>query len=262
MPRRAVLRRVLGVAAGIGTHALFAVTVWYLFWFLKQGAGAATDGKYIVVDAGLAMLFALPHSLLLWPPVRRRLGRWVDGSFYGLLFTVVTCVTLLLLFAEWRESTRVLWEVGGTTATLVTACFYGSWVALLYSLHLTGLGYQTGLTPWLRWLRRQPQQRRGFQPRGAYRLFRHPVYLSFLGLIWFTPRMTADHAVLTAIWTVYIFLGSWLKDQRLAFYLGDAYRAYQARVPGYPMVYAGPLGCPADEVTDTDTPRPPSRRAA
>ena len=50
--------------------------------------------------------------------------------------------------------------------------------------------------------------------------------MSFLGLIWFTPRMTADHALLTAIWSVYIFVGSYLKDLRLEFYLGDTYREY------------------------------------
>ena len=30
-----------------------------------------------------------------------------------------------------------------------------------------------------------PQERREFQPRGAYSFLRHPVYLSFLGLVWF-----------------------------------------------------------------------------
>ena len=117
-----------------------------------------------------------------------------------------------------------------------------SWAALLYSLSLTGLGYQTGLTHWLYWLRRQRLPRREFEPRGAYRWLRHPVYLSFLGLVWFTPRMTLDHALLTGVWTVYIFVGSYLKDQRLAHYLGERYRAYQRRVAGYPLLPWGPLG--------------------
>ena len=32
----------LGIAFGLGTHALFGVTVWYLFWFLKDGPRRVT----------------------------------------------------------------------------------------------------------------------------------------------------------------------------------------------------------------------------
>ena len=84
--------------------------------------------------------------------------------------------------------------------------------------------------------------RREFVERGVYRWMRHPVYLSFLGLIWFTPRMTADHAMLTGVWTVYIFVGSCLKDRRMTFYLGDTYREYASRVSGFPGVFFGTLG--------------------
>ncbi|MEI7781782.1 MAG: hypothetical protein WCJ18_07640, partial [Planctomycetota bacterium] len=40
----------------------------------------------------------------------------------------------------------------------------------------------------------------------------------------------------------YIFVGSALKDGRLVHFMGDTYRDYQARVPGYPGVGFGPLG--------------------
>jgi hypothetical protein len=53
--------------------------------------------------------------------------------------------------------------------------------------------------------------------------------------------MTIDHALLTGTWTLYIFVGSVLKDRRLEFYLRDDYREYAARVPGYPGMPFGPL---------------------
>ena len=65
---------------------------------------------------------------------------------------------------------------------------------------------------------------------------------SFLGLIWLTPQMTLDRAVLATLWTAYIFIGSRLKDARLEHYIGAAYREYESRVPGFPMMFAGPLG--------------------
>lgn len=113
--------------------------------------------------------------------------------------------------------------------------FYVSWFALLYSLSLTGMGYQNGWTPFYYWLRQQQPPRREFKPRGAYKLIRHPVYLSFLGLVWFTPRMTLDHAALTAIWTGYIFYGSFLKDRRLEGFIGESYKRYESEVPGFPL---------------------------
>jgi protein-S-isoprenylcysteine O-methyltransferase Ste14 len=88
-----------------------------------------------------------------------------------------------------------------------------------------------------------------FDERGAYRFLRHPVYLSFLGLIWFAPVVPLDRVVLMAVWTTYIFVGSALKDDRLVHFMGDTYREYQARVPGYPGVGFGPLGRVQPRVT-------------
>ena len=126
-------------------------------------------------------------------------------------------------------------------ATLVAWAFVASWAALFYSLSITGLGWQTGWTPWWRWVRGQRPPPRPFVVRGAYRFLRHPVSLSFLGLVWFVPVVTLDRAVLIAVWTGYIFAGSVLKDRRLLFFIGEEYRSYQSEVPGYPGVPMGPL---------------------
>jgi protein-S-isoprenylcysteine O-methyltransferase Ste14 len=235
------MRRFLGIAFGLATHGLFAVTVWYLYWFLKGPGSPSAADSHLVLDALLATQFTMPHSILLLPAVRDRLTRIIPASFYGCFYCVVTCLSLLVMFANWEPSATVVWQLSGIGRTAVTVAFLASWGALLYSLSLTGLGYQTGWTPWWHWLHGVPLPARRFEPRGAYLWLRHPVYLSFLGLIWFTPVMTADHAVLTGIWTTYIFVGSCLKDRRLVFYLGRSYREYQAAVAGYPGMMLGPL---------------------
>jgi len=239
--RGEVRSRLLGIGFGVATQILFGYAVWRLFWFLHDGVGVNSSHSYWR-DAALSLQFAVVHSMLLWPANRARLKRILPEALYGCLFCAATCVTLLALISNWQASERVVWQLHGAGATAMRIGLYASWCALLYSLNLTGLGYQAGLTQWLYWLRGQALPRREFQPRGAYRLFRHPVYLSFLGLIWFTPRMTVDHAMLTGIWTVYIFVGSHLKDRRLEHYLGDAYREYCRQVPGYPGLRFSPLG--------------------
>jgi hypothetical protein len=57
-----------------------------------------------------------------------------------------------------------------------------------------------------------------------------------LGLVWLTPVVTADRAVLIAVWTTYVFVGSYLKDRRLAQVLGEPYVRYVSEVPAYPFL--------------------------
>lgn len=242
------MRRLTGILFGIGTHLLFAFTVWHLIWFLKGAEPPATASQggavptAVAIDALLALVFAVPHSLLLVPGVRKAIvGRGLAGPLYGCFYCTVTCLALLATIMNWRPIGIVLWRWPAPFDAVVSWCFVASWAALLWSLHLTGLGWQTGLTPWWHWVRGEPTPKRQFVERGAYRVLRHPVYLSFLGLVWFVPVVTLDRAVLIGLWTGYIFLGSVHKDRRLLHFLGAAYRDYQTRVPGYPGMPFGPL---------------------
>ncbi len=235
------MRRSLGIMFGLATQGLFAVTVWFLVGFLKGETGGGTQGR-LWIDTLLTLQFAVVHSSLLYPATRQRLRDLIPGAFYGSFFCVSTCAGLLLTIGLWERNTAVLWELHGPAARLVELAFFGSWVALFYSLWLSGLGFQTGWTTWWHWFRHRQLPRRQFEPRGAYHWFRHPIYLSFLGLLWFTPVVTADRIILTGVWSVYIAIGSWLKDRRLEHYIGDRYRVYESLVPGYPFLTIGPLG--------------------
>jgi protein-S-isoprenylcysteine O-methyltransferase Ste14 len=234
------MRRFLGIAAGILVQVLFAVTSYYNYVFL-QGT-APRPGHYALAwDGLLALQFAVVHSLLLLPGVRKKLERFIDPAFYGLFFCTAACVTLLLTMTQWQVGDWALWQLTGWPRLMVQTLYLSCWGTLFFSLCCSGFGYHTGFHPWWYWVRRQPIPRRPFQPRGAFKVIRHPGYMSFLGLVWFTPDMTIDRAVLVAMWTIYIFLGSYLKDLRLIHYVGNAYREYQARVPGYVAVAFGPL---------------------
>jgi len=234
------LTRICGIAFGIGTQLFFLWTVVQLFLFLRYG-GTQNYQHGLIVDCFLSFGFALPHSLLLAPPIQKRMKRWMPSELLGCVHCSVTCLTLLILIQNWGLHSTVLWKASGYVEWAIIAGFYGSWIALFYSLYITGMGYQTGLTQWLYWLKRERPPKRVFVESGAYRWMRHPIDMSFLGLIWFTPTMTLDHAVLTGIWTVYIYVGSYAKDQRMLRFIGVPYREYASRVPGLPFIGFGPL---------------------
>jgi protein-S-isoprenylcysteine O-methyltransferase Ste14 len=231
------------IVFGWSAHGLFAVTVYYLFFYLKgpNEPPDVTSLRAAAIDVALALQFAVFHSALLLPEVRRRLTRFIPSPAYGVFFCVATCVSLLAAIFAWQPWGGVVWHLTGWAGTLVEVGFYASWFGMFYSLYYSGFGYQTGWTTWRPWSQGRKIPVRDFQPRGPFKILRHPVYFSFLGLIWFAPCMTYDRAALTAVWTVYIFYGSYLKDRRLLHYLGDRYRYYQSQVPGYPGIPYGPM---------------------
>lgn len=233
-------QRALGIAFAVVTQLVFFWTALSLFFFLRDGSSIA--GNAFVANVLLAVFFAWPHSLLLVPSIQKRLKQHIPAGLIGCVHCLATCISLLVLFAFWTRTSGSLWVLTGSGAVLMQVGFYASWLGLFYSLYWTGLGYQTGATQAWYWFRQLPPPIRKFEGRGAFRYMRHPVYLSFLGLIWFTPIMTWDHVVLTFIWTLYIFLGSYFKDRRMMHYLGNAYREYASRVPGYPLIGFGPMG--------------------
>lgn len=243
------VRKAFWVLFGAINQLLFGVTVVRLFVFLRGGdqyrgmLAPEVDRGYawIAFDTLLAVQFAVLHSALLWPSIRSWLNRQMPPSLGGSFFCTATCVSLFLTMELWRPSPVSLWHVTGAPAWALSAMFLVSWGALTYSLWLTGFGFQTGFSPWWAWVRGQDVPRRNFVLKGAYKIIRHPVYLSFLGLVWFNPLMTIDRLTLAVLWTAHIFIGSYLKDRRLERYIGEPYREYQTRVPGYPLL-KGPLG--------------------
>lgn len=232
--------RIAGLAFGALTQLLFAYTAVSLFLYLRNGSGSQYRYWWLV-DLALAVGFVIPHSILLAPPTQRWLRTVMPGGLLGCVHCTVTCVTLLVQFQLWGRSETYLWNATGAAESVIRVAFYACWLALFYSLWLTGLGYQTGLTQWWYWARQVKPPKREFVTRGAYRWMRHPVYLSFLGLIWFTPQMSLDHAILTTVWTIYIYAGSYFKDLRLMHYIGQPYQDYAKQVVGLPLIGFGPL---------------------
>lgn len=255
------MNRKFWIVFGGAAQVLFFYTVYRLFMFLYAGSGdllgiepprvtamARGDesgegvvGHPVAVDVLLLAQFGLAHSAVLHTTVRRKIERLVPKELYGSFFSVIASGTLLLTATFWRALPGVVYETQGVLAWLLLAAFLASWGALFYSINLTGLGFQTGFTSWCAYLRGRAVPRWPFVTTGAYRFLRHPIYLGFLLLLWCTPRMTTDHLLMASVWTVYIYVGSVLKDRRMLSILGDRYSSYMARVPGYPFVPWGPL---------------------
>ena len=60
---------------------------------------------------------------------------------------------------------------------------------------------------------------------------RHPLNWSLLLVFWLNPRMTTRLLAFNLVMTAYLFLGSLHAESHMLRFYGDAYRAYQERVP-------------------------------
>ncbi|MGH2628479.1 MAG: methyltransferase family protein [Anaerolineales bacterium] len=67
--------------------------------------------------------------------------------------------------------------------------------------------------------------------RGLYRWVRHPIYTFSLIFLWLTPVMTTSLLALYGSLSAYLVVGSVFEERRLVAEFGEAYRAYQRRVP-------------------------------
>lgn len=67
----------------------------------------------------------------------------------------------------------------------------------------------------------------------AYGVVRHPLYLGCSVILLFHPAQTRNSFVSTVMIVLYFYIGTFFEEARLLRQFGDAYRAYQERVPRF-----------------------------
>lgn len=193
--------RLAWALVGWSAQAAFYALLPALAWFLQFGASRLPSGQTDLLDAAidlaLVAAFAVSHSILLLPAVRRRITRRMPPALYGSLFCWASCVPLASLIAFWRPLPGVVWNCDGPAAWAVLAIAASGWLLLGHSMRLSGFGWQTGWTPFRAWSKNEPEPRRELVQHGLYGRLRHPIYLSFLIVAWAAPTMSTAHLLLS-----------------------------------------------------------------
>lgn len=182
-----------------------------------------------------ALLYAFLHSWLASRSVkewaRHRWGVLSDRWYrlgYNLLATVLLLPlgvmmvkfpdqTLYTLATPWYELAL------GIESLALLGIFYGVWITDAWSF----LGIRQLLDPRCA----ETYRCAPLIVTGMYRWVRHPQYLFGLILIWCAPSMTLNRAVLSAVLSLYLYVGTFLEERRLIAEYGEAYRQYQRQVP-------------------------------
>ena len=262
-------QRLVATVYGVICHLLFGAAIlamaFALFTGLRIGQGPFRGWAAAGADLLLVASFPITHSWLLSSRGRGFMARLVPlgigKELSTTVFAALSSAQLLAVFLLWSPSGIVWWEATGGVKVAMGLAAAAAWITLAKSMSDAQLGLQTGFLGWSSVVRNRPPAYRPFATRGVYRFVRQPIYISFALVLWLAAAYTPDQVVLAVLWSGYCVVGSAIKEKRYLRYFGDAYRAYQARVPFWlPIPGRGREAVPA---APRDTaPSPPKRRSS
>ena len=235
------MKRTLIFSYGLLSYAFFFVTFLYAIGFIgnlwvpksidSAPTGEVTAAAALLIDLALLTLFAVQHSGMARPAFKRWLTRFIPESAERSTYVLLSTVCLALLMAFWQPLGGVVWSVTNEIGRgSLIALYFASWALLLYATFLINHFDLFGLRQVWYALRDREMPALKFVTPALYRLVRHPIYVGWLGIMWFTPTMTITHLVFAAVSSGYIFVGIKLEERDLES-AHPEYSQYKKKVP-------------------------------
>jgi protein-S-isoprenylcysteine O-methyltransferase Ste14 len=262
----------MGFVATLGRYAglLYAVTAYVLaigFWpvfiffignvpriekplmdpSVSAGTAILPTWEALAIDVALIAAFALHHSFLARPAVKRVWGRFIAEPFRRATFTQIANVFAFAIVIFWQPIPIVLWQFDHHSALLrllIVPLWQLGWILLLLGAMSFKLSALFGLRQVWFWFKGKPYEPVDVTSSAGYKLARHPEFLGVFLLIWVTADMTVGHFLLASTFTIYSFVALHIRERELLKRFGAPQQAYQAEVPmlGPPWVVAALFG--------------------
>ena len=232
------MRRITFFLYGIACYSMFLGVFLYAIGFIGNFAvptrldGEATSHPLTAISVNLAVLsvFALQHSVMARPSFKQWWTQFVPKPIERSTYVLCSNLAMMLMFAAWQPMGGTVWDLGGAGQVAMYFLFGVGWLTVLYSTFLVNHFDLFGLRQvWLN-LRNQPYTTLPFREPSLYRYVRHPLYVGWLMVMWFTPTMTASHLLFALITTAYILIAIQLEERDLVKAL-PGYAEYRRRVP-------------------------------
>ena len=177
------------------------------------------------------IIWCIPHSLLLWPPLRGRLEHCLGLSpdAYRGWYSVISLASIApAVWYTWRLGGIWPFFWGGAWLYVqiplwALAGFVLIWADRTFKkggFDMIGFGSLTGDS--------KPGHK--LIAGGPYAYCRNPMHLAGLVMLWARHLSAADVAV-NVVMSAYIVLGTWLEEKRLAGEFGPEYETYRRQTP-------------------------------
>jgi len=233
------MKRYLIFGYGVLSYALFFASFLYAIGFIGNvGVPKSIDseallplGTSLLINLGLLSLFAIQHSVMARPAFKRWLTRFIPAHAERSTYVLLSTLCMALLMWQWAPLGGVVWNISNSWgATTMMALYFASWALLLYATFLINHFDLFGLRQVLHAVQKKPTPELAFQTPALYRIVRHPIYVGWLGIFWFTPTMTVTHLVFAMIASAYTIVGMKLEEVDLE-NVHPEYSQYKRDVP-------------------------------
>ncbi|MGI9236109.1 MAG: methanethiol S-methyltransferase [Woeseiaceae bacterium] len=234
------MKRTFIFAYGVLSYALFFVTFLYAIGFVGNlivprsidSAPTLPLATALLVDLALLTLFAVQHSGMARPAFKRWLTRFIPSAAERSTYVLLSTICLAVLMYFWAPLGGVVWHATSRWAEVsLIGLYLASWALLLYATFLINHFDLFGLRQVWFALRDKELPALKFVTPALYRIVRHPIYVGWLGIVWFTPTMTVTHFVFAVGATLYILVGIKLEERDLE-EAHPEYSQYKRKVPG------------------------------
>jgi protein-S-isoprenylcysteine O-methyltransferase Ste14 len=238
--REFIMKRTSIFIYGLLSYTLFFATFLYSIGFvgnLLVPRSIDSDPTLplltaLLINLALLSIFAVQHSGMARPAFKRWLTRFIPEAAERSTYVLLSTLCLALLMFYWAPLGGVVWQVSSRFAEVSLISLYlASWVLLLYATFLINHFDLFGLRQVWFALLDEDRPELSFVTPTLYRIVRHPIYVGWLGIVWFTPTMTVTHFVFALGATLYILVGIKLEERDLE-RAHPEYSQYKRKVPG------------------------------
>ena len=224
---------------GLFAYIISCLSIVYLIGFVGNAyvpksidTGPTSPFKEaLLINIVLLAIFFLQHTLMARERFKRWICQFIPETIERSTFSLLSSLSIGLLFWQWRPITGVVWSVeDNILSIMINLLFYGGWIFAFYStflinhFHLFGLrqvyvNFKIGAIPSVH-----------FKIRGPYKYVRYPILLGYLIALFSAVYMTFGHLLFSFSTSLFIINGIRLKDKDLLRLQPKKFLAYKNRV--------------------------------
>lgn len=224
---------IVSYALGLGGLTFFMLFIgsWSFLPFHVDSGTPSPVPTALLINAGLIVLFGLQHTVTARPGFKTTLTRAVPAAAERSTYVLLSGILMCVICFYWQSLPGTLWNIEHPTlrAVLTGVQLFG-WALAVAATFLINHFELFGLQQVYFNLINKSPPAPSYSERFLYKIVRHPLQLGLLIGMWSAPTMTMTHLTLSAMMTIYVFIGLSYEERDLVASLGQDYEDYRQRV--------------------------------